>query len=55
MGLLAKADGEPDEAVRFLEQAAELYRPGFFPDVRPIAAIKTRIWIAQGNLSEAVE
>jgi LuxR family transcriptional regulator, maltose regulon positive regulatory protein len=55
MGLLANADGEPDEAVRFLDQAAELYRPGFFPDVRPIAAIKARIWIAQGNLSEAIE
>jgi LuxR family transcriptional regulator, maltose regulon positive regulatory protein len=55
MGLLAKADGEPDEAIRFLERAAELYRPGFFPDVRPIAAIKTRIWIAQGNLLEAVD
>jgi LuxR family maltose regulon positive regulatory protein len=55
MGLLAKADGEPDKAVRFLDQAAELYRPGFFPDVRPIAAIKTRIWIAQGNLPEAGE
>src|SRR5690242_21786842 len=55
MGLLAKADGAPDEAVRLLEQAAELYRPGFFPDVRPIAALKTRIWIAQGNLAEAGE
>jgi LuxR family maltose regulon positive regulatory protein len=55
MGLLAKAEGEPDEAVRCLEQAAEHYRPGFFPDVRPIAAIKTRIWIAQSNLADAVE
>src|SRR4029453_19240111 len=55
MGLLAKADGDPDEAVRCLEQAAELYRPGFFPDVRPIAAIKARVWIAQGHLPEAVE
>jgi LuxR family maltose regulon positive regulatory protein len=55
MGLLASAEGESDEAVRFLEQAAELYRPGFFPDVRPIAAIKTQIWIGQGNLPEAAE
>jgi LuxR family transcriptional regulator, maltose regulon positive regulatory protein len=55
MGLLAKADGEPNEAVRLLDQAAELYRPGFFPDVRPIAAIKARVWIAQGRLSEAAE
>jgi LuxR family maltose regulon positive regulatory protein len=54
-GLLAQAAGEPDEAVKFLDQAAELYRPGFFPDVRPIAAIKARIWIARGNLSEAAD
>ena len=53
--LLAQADGEPEEAVAFLDQAAELYRPGFFPDVRPIAAIKARIWIAQGNLAEAAD
>jgi ATP/maltotriose-dependent transcriptional regulator MalT len=55
MGLLAQADGEPDEAVNSLDRAAELYRPGFFPDVRPIGAIKARIWIAQGNLSDAAD
>ena len=54
-GLVAQADGEPDEAVKFLDQAADLYRPGFFPDVRPIAAIKARIWITQGKLSEAAD
>jgi LuxR family maltose regulon positive regulatory protein len=53
MGLLTRADGEPDEALRFLDRAAELYRPGFFPNVRPIAAVKARTWIAQGNLTAA--
>src|SRR4029453_2987834 len=55
MGLLAQADGEPDEAVNSLDRAAELYRPGFFPAVLPIGAIKARIWIAQGNLSDAAD
>jgi LuxR family maltose regulon positive regulatory protein len=52
-GLLAKAEGEPEEAVVLLDQAAALYRSGFYPDVRPIPALKARIWITQGNLSEA--
>ena len=55
MGLLARADGDPEGAVQLLDQAEQLYRPGFFPDVRPIAAIKARIWIAQGNLAEAAD
>ena len=55
MGLLARADGDPEGAVQLLDQAEQLYRPGFYPEVRPIAAIKARIWIAQGQLSEAAD
>ena len=55
MGILARAQGDPEEAVQLLDQASQLYRPGFYPDVRPIAAIKARIWIAQGKLSEAAD
>ena len=41
MARVAHADGDPDEAVNLLDQAEQLYRPGFFPDVRPIAAMKS--------------
>ena len=55
MGLLTRADSDSEGAIEFLDQAEQLYRPGFFPNVRPIAAIKTRIWIAQGKLSRAAD
>ena len=55
MGRVARADGEPEEAVGLLDQAEQLYRPGFFPDVRPIAAMKARIRIGQGKLSQAAD
>ena len=53
--LLARAGGDPGEAVQHLNQAEQLYRPGFFPEVRPVAAVRARTWIAQGLLSEAAE
>ena len=55
MGLLARAEGDPEGAGQFLDQAEQFYRPGFYPEVRPIAAVKARLWIAQGQLSEAAD
>ena len=55
MARVAQADGDPEGAVRLLDQAEQLYRPGFYPEVRPIAALKARVWIAQGKLSEAAD
>jgi LuxR family maltose regulon positive regulatory protein len=53
MARVADAENKPDEAVTLLDQANELYRPGFFPDVRPIAAMKARVWIRHGRLPDA--
>jgi LuxR family maltose regulon positive regulatory protein len=55
MGRVAGAEGDPQEAITLLDQAEQLYRPGFFPDVRPIAAMKARVWITRGNLSQATD
>ncbi|WP_315095589.1 LuxR C-terminal-related transcriptional regulator [uncultured Cellulomonas sp.] len=55
MARVAFVEGDPQRAVSLLDQAEQLYRPGFFPDVRPIAAMKARIWIAQGRLAEAAD
>ena len=53
MAQVHAAQGDYDAAMRLLDQAETLYRHGFYPDVRPIAAVKARIQIAAGDLSSA--
>jgi LuxR family maltose regulon positive regulatory protein len=53
MSRVADAGGDLDRAVDLLDEAERLYRPGFFPDVRPIAAMRARTWIRQGRLAQA--
>ena len=50
---IRQAQGDPDGALELLEEAERLYASDFSPDVRPVAAVKARVWIAQGNLSAA--
>ncbi len=50
MAQLHAARGDHDAAIRLLEEAASLYRHGFYPDVRPIEAMKARVQLSAGDV-----
>ena len=54
MAWIRDAEGDPDEALDLLDEAERVYVGDFYPNVRPIHAIKARIWIAQGRLNDAL-
>ena len=55
MARIRAAEGDLDGALDLLHEAERLYMGDFFPNVRPIAAWKTRVWVAQGKLAEALD
>ncbi len=55
MARIRQAKGDLDGALDLLEQAERLYEANFSPNVRPIATRKSRAWVAQGRLDEAME
>jgi LuxR family transcriptional regulator, maltose regulon positive regulatory protein len=54
MARIREAQGDLDGALDLLDQAERLYVANFSPNVRPIAARKARVWVAQGRLDEAL-
>jgi LuxR family maltose regulon positive regulatory protein len=55
MARIREAQGDLDGALDLLEEAERRYVSDFFPNVRPVAALKTRVWVAQGRLGEALD
>jgi LuxR family maltose regulon positive regulatory protein len=54
MARIRQAQGDLDGALDLLREAEPLYVRGFFPNACPVAALKTRVWVAQGRLDEAL-
>jgi len=55
MARIREARGDLDGALDLLDEAEHLYVSDFHPNVRPIAALKARVWVAQGRLGEALD
>ncbi len=53
MARIQEAEGDLGGALDLLHEAEHLYVSDFFPNVRPVAALKIRVWVAQGRLGEA--
>jgi LuxR family maltose regulon positive regulatory protein len=52
---IRQVEGDLGQALELLTEAERLYVGDFSPDVRPVAAQKARVWIAQGRLAEAFD
>ncbi len=53
MARMCMAEGDLDGAIDLLDEAERQYLSAFLPDVRPIAALRARVWVVQGKLAEA--
>jgi len=48
------AEGDRDGALELIDEAERFYVSDFFPCVRPIAALRARLWIANAQLRDAL-
>jgi LuxR family maltose regulon positive regulatory protein len=51
---IREAEGDLDGALDMLDEAERRYVGDFFPNVRPVPALRARVWVAQGKLGEAL-
>jgi LuxR family maltose regulon positive regulatory protein len=54
MARVLEAEGDLAAAVELLDDAERLYNGDFSPDVRPIAALRARVRLAQGDIGGAL-
>jgi LuxR family maltose regulon positive regulatory protein len=54
MARIRQIEGDFEGALDLLHEAERVYMSDFSPNVRPVAAWRTRVWLAQGRLDEAL-
>ena len=54
MARIRQAEGDPAGALELLDEAERVYAGDFSPNVRPIPALRARVWIAMGRIGEAL-
>ena len=54
MSRIREAEGDLDGALDLLNEAERLYVGDYFPNVRPVPALRARAWIARGSVGEAL-
>ena len=52
---IAEDQGNLDIALELLSKAEELYYRNIVPEIRPLEALKVKIWIKQGKLNKALD
>jgi LuxR family maltose regulon positive regulatory protein len=55
MARIQVAKGDTEGAIELLNDAERVFTNDLFPNVRPIPALKARIWTAHGNLRNALD
>ena len=54
MAQVCEAEGDLEAAVDLLDEAERRYEGDFSPNVRPVPALRARVWIRQGRLDDAL-
>jgi len=54
MARIREAEGDPDGALTLLDEAQRRYVADYFPDVRPVPALRARVQARQGRWADAL-